>query len=96
MSCYRHTLLVEHCDDIERYVAYCATCNSCKSHQQKEPIQLHAVPDCAWQICCHSIARVGRKLHLVLTDSCSGWIEIDQLQARISVPEVTPSLALGT
>ena len=60
------------CDDIEKYVAYCATCNSYKSHQQKKPMQLHAVPDRAWQIIVTKLFEWEGKSCLVLTESFSG------------------------
>lgn len=58
----------------------CATCNSTKPHQQKEPLQLHGVPSLPWSTVAADIFEWNSHQFLVLVDSYSGWYEIDQLQ----------------
>ena len=70
--------------DIELHITHCASCNSNKPHQQKEPLQLHTVPDRAWQIVATDLFELDGKTYLLLIDSFSGWIEIDQLHSTTS------------
>ncbi|KAL7865172.1 hypothetical protein SRHO_G00104190 [Serrasalmus rhombeus] len=62
----------------------CAVCNSTKSHQQKEPLQLHAIPDLPWSIVATDIFEWHGKHYQVLVDSYSGWFEIDLLRDMTS------------
>lgn len=58
----------------------CAVCNSTKSHQRKEPLQLHPVPDLPWSKVAADILDWHGKHYQVLVDSYSGWFEVDLLQ----------------
>ena len=62
-------------NDINGELRSCAVCNSTKSHQRKEPLQLYPVPDLPW-----SILDWHCKHYQVLVDSYSGWFEIDLLR----------------
>ena len=74
--------------DIQAYIQHCAPCNINKSHQQKEPLQLHTVPDRAWQIVGTDLFEWEGKSYLLLVDSYSGWIEIDQLHSTTSTATI--------
>ena len=58
----------------------CAVCNSTKSHQRKEPLQLHPVPDLPWSTVSADILDWHGKHYQVLVDSYSGWFELDLLR----------------
>ncbi|KAL7890392.1 hypothetical protein AOLI_G00026500 [Acnodon oligacanthus] len=62
----------------------CAVCNSSKSHQQKEPFQLHTIPDLPWSMVAKDILEWHGKHYQVLVDSYSGWFEIDLLRDMTS------------
>lgn len=66
--------------DIDAYVTSCATCNSTKPHQQKEPLQLHTVPSLPWSTVAADIFEWNGHHYMVLVDSYSGWCEINQLK----------------
>ena len=66
--------------DIEKEIQSCSVCNSTKSHQQKEPLKLHPVPDLPWSTVATDIFDWHNKQYLVLVDSYSGWYEIDLLR----------------
>lgn len=66
--------------DIDTYITSSATYNSTKPHQQKEPLQLHAVSSLPWSTVAADIFEWNSHQFLVLVDSYSGWYEIDQLQ----------------
>ncbi|KAL7864418.1 hypothetical protein AOLI_G00158380 [Acnodon oligacanthus] len=62
----------------------CAVCNSTKSPQQKEPLQLHAIPDLPWSKVATDIFEWHGKHYQVLVDLYSGWFEIDLLHDMTS------------
>lgn len=66
-------------NDITEELLSCAACNSTKPHQQKEPLQLHPVPDLPWSTVATDIFDWHGKHYQVLVDSYSGWFEIDLL-----------------
>ena len=67
-------------NDINGELLSCAVCNSTKSHQRKEPLQLHPVPDLPWSTVAADILDWHGKHYQVLVDSYSGWFEIDLLR----------------
>lgn len=75
--------------DIEEEVQSCPVCNSTKSHQQKEPLQMHPVPDLPWSTVATDIFEWHNKQYLVLADSHSGWYEIDLLSDLTSATIIT-------
>ncbi len=71
--------------DIERALSRCAPCNALKSHQSREPMHPHNVPDLPWIFTATDIFDWHGKMHLVLVDSFSGWFELDHLPDMRSV-----------
>jgi transposase InsO family protein len=65
--------------DIDNFVKQCAVCNSVKPHQQKQPMKMHQVPDRPWGILATDLFTWNDQSYLVLTDSYSGWIELNSL-----------------
>lgn len=70
--------------DISEELLTCSVCNSTKSHQQKEPLQLHPVPDLPWSTVATDMFEWHGKHYQVLVDSYSGWFEIDLLHQLTS------------
>lgn len=70
--------------DIATFIEHCATCNSHKPHQQKQPLMLHDIPNRAWQIVATDSFDWDGKSYLLVVDSYSGWFEIDQLHGTTS------------
>lgn len=75
--------------DIENKVLSCSICNSLKSHQQKEPLHLHHIPDLPWSTVATDIFEWNGQHYLVLVDSYSGWFEIDLLRDLSSSTVIT-------
>jgi len=71
--------------DIENFVKMCAVSNSCKSHQQKEPLMMHDVPSRPWSIVATDLYQWNGNNCLVTVDSYSGWYEIDLLGSNSSI-----------
>ena len=65
--------------DVDKYVDRCSVCNSNKSHQQKEPLVLHQIPQRPWSIVASDLFTWNGSNYLVLVDSYSGWFEVDGL-----------------
>lgn len=65
--------------DITQELLTCTVCNSTKPHQQKEPLQLHPVPDLPWSIVATDMFEWHGKHYQVLVDSYSGWFEVHLL-----------------
>lgn len=70
--------------DIDNFVQSCSTCNALKPHQQKEPMQLHMVPELPWSIVATDLFEWNGQHYLVLVDSYSGWFELDPLKKMTS------------
>ncbi len=66
--------------DITEHVNACATCNSLKYHQQKEPLNLHEIPDLPWQIVATDLFEWNNLHYIVIVDSYSGWFEMNSLK----------------
>ena len=62
-------------EDIFYYVDKCATCNSAKPHQQKEPIQLHQVPSRPFEFVGTDLFDFNGNTFIVLVDSYSGFLD---------------------
>ena len=75
--------------DISEELLSCAACNSTKSHQQKESLQLHHVPDLPWSTVATDILKWRGKHYQVVVDSYSGWFKIDLL------PNITTSAVIS-
>ncbi len=71
--------------DIERALSRCAPCNALKSHQSREPMHSHNVPDLPWMFTAADVFEWHGKMHLVLVDLFSGWFELDHLPDMRSV-----------
>ncbi len=65
--------------DIDQAVGACSTCNSTKSHLQKEEMQMHDIPELPWQIVATDIFDWDLQQYLVLVDSYSGWYDFTSL-----------------
>jgi transposase InsO family protein len=65
--------------DIDSIVTSCKVCNSVKKHQQKEPMQMHPVPELPWSSLAADLFDWGGLQYLVLVDSYSGWYEMNTL-----------------
>ncbi len=63
--------------NIERALSHCAPCNALKSHQSREPMHPHNVPDLPWMFTAADIFEWHGKMHLVLVDAFSGWFELE-------------------
>ena len=68
-------------EDIFYYVDKCATCNSAKPHQQKEPMQLHQVPSRPFEFVGTDLFDFNGKTFIVLVDSYSGFFDFQELSA---------------
>ena len=64
--------------NIDNFVQSCSTCNALKTHQPKEPLQLHAVPELPWSTVATDLFEWSSHHYLVLVDSYSVWFEMDQ------------------
>lgn len=73
--------------DIENQLLSCSICNSQRSHQQKEPLHLHYIPDLPWPTVATDIFEWNGQHYLV--DSYSGWFEIDLLRDMSSSTVIT-------
>ncbi len=71
-------------NEIDRLTTLCQICNRCKTHQQKEPLKQHSVPERPWQAVATDIFTWKGKNHLVLVDAYSGWHEINTLDSIAS------------
>ena len=60
-------------EDIERLVRTCSVCNSCKPHQQREPLKLHNIPERPWSLVATDLFYWNGTDYVVVTDSFSGW-----------------------
>lgn len=47
---------------------------------QKQPLQLHRIPDLPWSITAADIFVWNKHHYLMLVDSYSGWFEVDKLE----------------
>lgn len=75
--------------DITEDLLSCAVCNSTRSHQQKEPLQLHPVPDLRWSTVATDTFEWHGKWYQVLRDSYSGWFKINLLRDVTSSTVIT-------
>ena len=66
-------------EDIERLVRTCSVCNSCKPHQQREPLKLHNIPERPWSLVATDLFYWNGTDYVVVTDSFSGWFEFAML-----------------
>ena len=71
-------------EDVERLVRACSVCNSCKPHQQREPLKLHDVPERPWSLVATDLFHWNGEDYVVITDSFSGWFEIVKLRNTFS------------
>ena len=65
--------------DIESLVRACSVCNSCKPHQQREPLKMHDIPERPWSLVATDLFHWNGEEYVIVTDSFSGWIEIIKL-----------------
>ena len=70
--------------DISDAISRCAPCNSNKSHQQKEPLLIHPIPELPWSLISADIFEWNGIHYLVVVDSYSGWFELDTLHSLTS------------
>ena len=75
--------------DIYFHVDQCSACNSTKSHNQKEPINPHPVPNLPWQIVASDLFEWNSIVYLILVDSYSGWFEFNTLKDMTSKSVIT-------
>ena len=54
-------------------------CNSCKSHQQRELLKLHNIPERPWSLVATDLFYWYGTDYVVVTDSFSGWFEFAML-----------------
>lgn len=66
-------------EDVERLVRTCSVCNSCKPHQQREPLKLYDVPERPWSLVATDLFHWNGAEYILIIDSFSGWIEIIKL-----------------
>jgi transposase InsO family protein len=71
-------------EDIEKFVRACSVCNSCKPHQQREPMKMHDVPERPWSLVATDLFQWNGTDYMVATDSFSGWFEINELNSTSS------------
>ena len=78
-------------------------CNSCKPHQQREPLKMHDIPERPWSLVATDLFHWNGEEYVIVTDSFCGWIEtiklsntssrtiIDKLKevfARFGIPDI--------
>ena len=68
-------------EDIERLVSACSVCNSCKPHQQREPLKMHNIPERPWPLVATDLFHWNGTDYVIVTDSFSGWFEITKLSS---------------
>ena len=54
-------------------------CNSCKPHQQREPLKLHNISERPWSLVATDLFYWNGTDYVVVTDSFSGWFEFAML-----------------
>ena len=71
-------------EDIESALSKCSPCNSMKSHQQRETMINHPVPDLQYQNISADIFDWNDHQYLVTVDGYSNWFDIDHLKDMTS------------
>ena len=71
-------------EDIERLVRACSVCNSCKPHQQREPLKMHNIPERPWSLVATDLFHWNGTDYVIVTDSFSGWFEITKWSSTSS------------
>ena len=66
-------------DDLKDYLANCEACNTYQTHQQKEPLINHKLPDRPWEKIGIDLFAVEGKDYLCTVDYFSDFFEIDHL-----------------
>ena len=66
-------------EDIERFSLTCSVRNSCKPHQQREPLKMHNAPERLWSLVATDLFHWNGTDYVVVTDSFSEWLEITTL-----------------
>ena len=75
--------------DIQDAVNKCSVCNSLKSHQPKEPLKPHIVPDRPWQMVGTDMFEFESRTYLATVDYYSGFFELDYLSSTKSASVIT-------
>ena len=76
-------------EDIHFNVLQCSSCNSTKSHNQKEPINPHPVPSLPWKIVASDLFNWNSIVYLILVDSYSEWFDFNTLKHMTSKLVIT-------
>ena len=66
-------------EGIKTLVRTSSVCNSCKPHQQREPLKMHNIPEKPWSLVITDLFYLNGTDDVVVTDSFSGWFEITKL-----------------
>lgn len=66
--------------DVDSFVQSFSTCNTLKPHQQKEPMQLHTVPELPWSTVASDLFEWNGQHYLVLVDSYLEWFKLDPIK----------------
>ena len=66
-------------DDIEKTVRSCEPCNRLMPKQQKEPMELHDIPELPFEMIGTDLFEWKSQVYMVIVDSYSGFYDIDKL-----------------
>ena len=75
--------------DIQDVVNKCSVYNSLKSHQPKEPLKPHIVPDRPWQMVGTDMFEFESRTYLATVDYYSGFFKFDYLSSTKSASVIT-------
>ena len=75
--------------DIQDAVNKCSVCNSLKSHQPKESLKPHIVPDRPWQMVGTDMFEFESRTYLATVNYYSGFFELDYLSSTKSASVIT-------
>ena len=69
---------------IRDYVSSCAICQAYATQQQKEPMNLHEIPERPWQMLAADLFTFEQREYLVVVDYYSDFFEVDHLATTSS------------
>jgi hypothetical protein len=77
---------------IEDMVSKCATCQSKKPQQQREPMISFPVPSLPWEFASTDLFELDGKMYLLTVDHYSGFFEVDYLSQNSRASEVVTKM----
>ena len=64
---------------IQDLISKCATCQTYRNNQQKEPMMATDLPNLPWELASSDLFEFDDLHYIVTTDHYSGYIEVDEL-----------------